>query len=112
MKMYSSTDAVRKHCRKRHLEWLRKLDQVRPRRRGRAVALLVPVALRARIYPLRSLPRARDGLEPPRRTSQPPRAKRNSLGPIPEARTPSLSLADGRPRSVPTEAGAVLPMGQ
>jgi len=26
MKMYSSTDAVRKHCRKRHLEWLRKLD--------------------------------------------------------------------------------------
>lgn len=23
---YSSTDAVRKHCRKRHLEWLRKLD--------------------------------------------------------------------------------------
>ena len=25
---YSSTDAVRKHCRKRHLEWLRKLDLV------------------------------------------------------------------------------------
>jgi len=29
LKMYSSTDAVRKHCRKRHLEWLRKLDQVK-----------------------------------------------------------------------------------
>ena len=26
MTRYSSTDAVRKHCRKRHLEWLRKLD--------------------------------------------------------------------------------------
>ena len=91
MKMYSSTDAVRKHCRKRHLEWLRKLDQVRARRRGRAVVLLVPVALRARIYPLRSLPRARDGSQPPRRTWQPHRAKRNSLGPIPEARTPLVA---------------------
>jgi|TARA_B110001469_G_C9435560_1_gene220987 hypothetical protein len=28
MGRYSSTDAVRKHCRKRHLEWLRKLDQM------------------------------------------------------------------------------------
>lgn len=28
MGRYSSTDAVRKHCRKRHLEWLRKLDLV------------------------------------------------------------------------------------
>ncbi|KAL1503378.1 hypothetical protein AB1Y20_011429 [Prymnesium parvum] len=27
-KVYASTDAVRKHCRKRHLEWLRKLDSL------------------------------------------------------------------------------------
>uniref|UniRef100_A0A7S3RCY8 C2H2-type domain-containing protein n=1 Tax=Strombidinopsis acuminata TaxID=141414 RepID=A0A7S3RCY8_9SPIT len=27
-KMYASTDAVRKHCRKRHFEWLRRLDQL------------------------------------------------------------------------------------
>ena len=26
-KLYASTDAVRKHCRKRHLEWLRQIDR-------------------------------------------------------------------------------------
>jgi len=27
-KLYASTDAVRKHCRKRHFDWLRRLDQL------------------------------------------------------------------------------------
>jgi len=27
-KLYASTDAVRKHCRKRHYDWLRRLDQL------------------------------------------------------------------------------------
>lgn len=27
-KLYASTDAVRKHCRKRHYDWLRRLDQM------------------------------------------------------------------------------------
>lgn len=33
-KLYASTDAVRKHCRKRHLEWLRRIDQVSAHDRG------------------------------------------------------------------------------
>lgn len=33
-KLYASTDAVRKHCRKRHLEWLRRIDLVSAHERG------------------------------------------------------------------------------
>ena len=33
-KLYASTDAVRKHCRKRHLEWLRRIDMVSAHDRG------------------------------------------------------------------------------
>jgi len=33
-KLYASTDAVRKHCRKRHLEWLRRIDLVSAHDRG------------------------------------------------------------------------------
>mmetsp|Transcript_6089 Transcript_6089/g.13315 ORF Transcript_6089/g.13315 Transcript_6089/m.13315 type:complete len:230 (-) Transcript_6089:343-1032(-) len=32
-KVYASTDAVRKHCRKRHMEWLRRLDKIASRER-------------------------------------------------------------------------------
>jgi hypothetical protein len=33
-KLYASTDAVRKHCRKRHLEWLRQIDRYSAHERG------------------------------------------------------------------------------
>lgn len=33
-KLYASTDAVRKHCRKRHLEWLRQIDRFSAHERG------------------------------------------------------------------------------
>lgn len=33
-KLYASTDAVRKHCRKRHLEWLRQIDRYSTHERG------------------------------------------------------------------------------
>jgi hypothetical protein len=33
-KLYASTDAVRKHCRKRHLDWLRQIDRYSAHERG------------------------------------------------------------------------------
>ncbi|EOD06766.1 hypothetical protein EMIHUDRAFT_453396 [Emiliania huxleyi CCMP1516] len=44
-KFYASTDAVRKHCRKRHNEWLGQLDQVTSGRPS-CGRMLIPMRLR------------------------------------------------------------------